>query len=315
MKRNKEKALTGHPTSVKKTTDLQRAGKREPKLMTIRIRKVAKKSSLLFSGLVLLGIAWRSDAQIVLHDSNSTALIDPFSQAGMFHWDIQGQNELQQQWFWYGIGAGPVASIDTISPPLVTPKGPNEAIIGYANPGFSVSVDYLLTGGSVVPAGGHANADIAESIKIVNLTANPLPFHFYQYSYFNLGGASADTVQLGQNLRGLYNEADQFSPGIALTETVTTPGADHGEVAPLGGTLTKLNGGGPVTLGPPFFAGPLGPGAVTWALEWDFLIGPGNSAIISKDKYLDVLVIPEPSSLVLVGLGIAAVLIRKRCKV
>jgi hypothetical protein len=105
---------------------------------------------------------------------------------------------------------------------------------------------------------------------------------------------------------------------VALSETVTTPGADHGEVAPLGATLTKLNGGGAVTLGPPFFSGPLGPGAVTWALEWDFVGGannllmPGGSALISKDKYLDVIIVPEPSALAFAALGAFGLIFLKR---
>jgi hypothetical protein len=257
------------------------------------------------------GLLCQSNAQIFLANGDSTALIDPTSQAGMYHWDVLGLNQLHQQWFWYGVGAAPVRSIDTISAPLVTPIGPNEATIAYVNPGnYSVSVDYLLTGGTLV--GPQVNADLGESIKIVNLSAAVLPFHFYQYSYFNLMGASSDTVQLGTNLRGQYNEALQFNGNVALTETVTTPGAGNGEVAPLGATLAKLNGGGPVTLGPPFFAGPLGPGAVTWALEWDLSIAPGASVLISKDKYLQVTVIPEPSALALISLGAVAFALRNR---
>ena len=264
-------------------------------------------------GIGLLGAVFQSQAQVVLHDANSTAIINPTSQAGMFHWDLNGVNQLQQQWFWYGIGAGPTFSIDTISAPTVTPKGANEAIISYANAGFSVTVDYVLTGGSPIPdINNHVNGDIGESIKIVNTTTNVLPFHFYQYSYFNINGANSDTVQLGQNLHGLFNEADQIGPFGSLSETVVTPGANHGEVAPLGATLAKLNGGGPVVLGPPFFSGPLGPGAVTWALQWDFLIGPGASAVISKDKYLDVQVIPEPSTIALVGVIAGGWILRRR---
>jgi hypothetical protein len=279
-------------------------------------RHRGSKRFLLYVAIAALGFhgaAWRADGQIVLVDGNSTAIINPFSQAGMFHWDLQGLNQLQQQWFWYGVGAGPVFSIDTISAPLLTPKGPNEAIITYANASFTVSVDYLLTGGAVVPAGGTANADIGESIRIVNTTASVLSFHFYQYSYFNLNGANSDTVSLGQNPLGQYNEALQSSGANALSESVVTPGANHGEVAPLGATLAKLNGGGPVTLGPPFFSGPLGPGAVTWALEWDLQIAPGATALISKDKYLSVVVpVPEPSAFTLAGLGLAALAFLKR---
>jgi hypothetical protein len=260
--------------------------------------------------LGVVGMVCHSEAQVVLADGNSTALIDPFTQTGMFHWDIQGQNQLQQQWFWYGIGNGPVASIDTIGVPTIVQGSANDALISYQNPIFKVSVEYTLTGGSVVPS-GPANADIGEAIKIVNTTGTVLPFHFYQYSYFNLNGLSSDTVQLGLNLHGLFNEADQSNGPLALTETVTTPGANHGEVAPLGGTLAKLNGGGPVTLGPPFFAGPLGPGAVTWALEWDFNINPGATAIISKDKYLQIIV-PEPSAFTLFGMGIVALAVLQR---
>src|SRR5262245_2022739 len=80
-------------------------------------------------GIGLLGVVFQSEAQIILHDANSTVAIDPTSQAGMFHWDLNGVNQLNQQWFWYGIGANAVHSIDTISAPTVTPKGPNEAII------------------------------------------------------------------------------------------------------------------------------------------------------------------------------------------
>ncbi len=278
-------------------------------------------NSFLLVALLTGGVAGQSNAQILLHDGNSTALIDPTTQAGMFHWGIQGQNQLQQQWFWYGIGNGPVNSIDTLGAPVVTPKGPNEAILTYTVPGLlSISVDYVLTGGAVVAAGQHANADIGESIRILNLSANPLPLHFYQYSFFNLNGLSSDIVSLGQNARGLYNEALQTSGGVALSETVTTPGADRGEVAPLGATLAKLNGGGPVTLGPPFFSGPIGPGAVTWAFQWDFVGGannllmPGGSALISKDKYLDIIIVPEPSVLALLALGTLGVAFLKRRK-
>ena len=266
------------------------------------------------AALLVFGAVGQSQAQITLTDHNSTAIIDPSSQAGMFHWDIQGLNQLNQQWFWFGVGANPVASIDTISAPLVTPKGPNEAIISYANAGFSVSIDYLLTGGSVMPPGQHANADIGESIRIVNTTSNALPFHFYQYSYFNLLNASSDIVQLSANSHGLLNDASQNSGSAALTETVVTPGANHGEVAPVGATLAKLNGGGPVTLGPPFFNGPLGPGAVTWALQWDFNIAAGGTALISKDKYLDIVIppVPEPSAFALAGMGLLGLAVHKR---
>ena len=259
-----------------------------------------------------LFLARLSIAQVLLVNGDSTAAIDPYSQRGMYQWTVDGQNQLQQQWFWYGVGNGPVQSLDTISStPTVVLTGTRELTATYFSSGsFSVSADYLLTGGAI--GGGQGSAALAETIQIVNLSAAPLSYHFYEYSYFNLQAAGRDIVQLGKNLSGQYDEALQYNSSASLTETVTTPGADHGEVAPLGLTLAKLNNGSPLTLGSPFGAGPVGPGAVTWALEWDLNILPGSSAIISKDKYLNVLLVPEPSVLSLILLGSILVLNRVR---
>ena len=258
------------------------------------------------------GVLSPSHAQIVtLTDNNSVAQVNVGSQAGMFNWFVQGQDQLAQQWFWYSIGNTAPQSIDTISAPTISLyNGTRGLSVMYNNGSYSVSIDYLLSGGSVVGPGQFAASDIGENIRILNQTANPLSFKFYQYSDFDLGGLGNDTVQLGQNLRGLFNEASQTDPLAGLTETVVTPGAIHGEANLFPTTLATLNNGiNPVTLNDT--VGPVGPGDATWALEWDFVINPGATALISKDKYLTVL-IPEPSSLTLLGLGAAVALAWKR---
>ena len=64
---------------------------------------------------------WQAEAQIVtLTDNNSSAQVDVGSQAGMFNWSIQGQNQLNQQWFWFRVGQAPEAAINTISPAAIT---------------------------------------------------------------------------------------------------------------------------------------------------------------------------------------------------
>ena len=267
------------------------------------------------AAIAISGSVSPSNAQIVtLSENNSVALVDTGSQAGMFYWAIQGQNQLQQQWFWYAVGNNAPASIDTISAPAVGLfSGTRGLSLTYAQAGFNVNISYLLSGGAVVPVGDSGVSDIGETIRIQNTTAAPLPFKFYQYSNFDLGGAGNDTVQLGTNPRGLYNEAIQSDPLAGLTETVTTPGANHGEAAFFNQTLLKLNNGvNPVTFDDNL--APVGPGNATWALEWDFVINPGNTALISKDKYLTVVIenIPEPSALALVGLGLASGLVWKR---
>ncbi len=252
----------------------------------------------------------QANAQIItLADNNSTAQIDPTSQNGMFDWSVQGRNQLFQQWFWYRIGSTLQHSIDTISAPVITTYGTREVTISYTANNFTLSIDYLLSGGSVVGPGQFANSDIGETIRIVNTSAGALDFHFFQYSDFDLGGPGNDTVQLGRNGRGLFNDAYQQDPQAGLTETVTTPGANHGEVDYFANTRNRLNTIAGYNLND--VAGPVGPGDVTWALQWDLNIAAGGSAIISKDKYLSVLV-PEPSTFALAGLGIAMWALRRR---
>lgn len=263
-------------------------------------------SSLIICVLSLLHAGLEpARAQITtLSSGTSVAQVNPNSQAGMFSWAVQGQNQLAQQWFWYRIGNNAEQSIDTIGTPVVsTFSGTRGLSTVYTSAGqFSVQVDYLLTGGAVVGNGQTAVSDMAETITINNLSANPLDFHFFQYSDFDLGGQPGNqTVQLGTNIFGKFNEAVQSLPGGTLTETVTAPGADHGEVAFFNQTLVKLNNGVADNLNDN--TGPLGPGDGTWALQWDFL-GLTGSKIISKDKNLQV-VVPEPSTWSLIAAGLA----------
>ena len=266
--------------------------------------------------LALHGSVCQSHAQIItLHHNNSTALIDTGSQAGMFHWDVQGQNQLHQKWFWYRIGnLGPEMSIDTISLPA------NSTFLGtrglstiYANANFNLEIDYTLTGGATVAVGQTAQADISESITINNTSGSPLDFHFFQYSDFDIGGPGNDTVQLGTDANGKFNSADQSDPLAGLTESVsvTAPSANHGETAAIPLTLNKLNNPAPDTLNDNPVAGP---GNVTWALEWDLSIDPGGSVLISKDKHLTVQIVPEPSALVLLPAALLASAFYRRAR-
>ena len=260
-----------------------------------------------------LGVAGQAVAQVyTLTDLNSIARIDPYSQRGMFDWSVEGQNQLYQQWFWYRIGDnGPEASINNISTPVVTPIDSRSISLAYSSQSYSVEINYLLTGG----AAGSRVSDILETIRISNLGTTALSMHFFQYSDFNLqGSAGNDVVGLGRNLRQLFNEAWQHDAGLpagqGLTETVTTPGASHGEVGLGTFTIDRLNDGLPTVLNDGM--GALGPGDVTWALQWDLSIAPGASVVISKDKNVFVSVIPEPTSFALLSLGLIALALRKR---
>jgi hypothetical protein len=256
---------------------------------------------------IVCGLVSHSEAQIItLANNNSTAQISAGSQAGMFNWLVDGQSQLAQQWFWYRVGSsGPEASIDTISTPSIVQPNAKAVFVTYSNAQYSVEVDYLLNGS----APGSGQADMGESITINNTSGGTLNFHFFQYSDFDLSATiGAETVTLSTNQFGLVNQVDQRDATMTLQETVTTPGANHGEGAFFPTTLNALNDALATTLNDNY--GPVGAGDVTWALEWDLNILNGQSVLISKDKRLQL--IPEPSTVALVSLGLIALGLQKR---
>jgi hypothetical protein len=262
-------------------------------------------SWLVPSVVAVQGFLVSSQAQVItLVNNNSTAQVDTASQSGMFNWFVDGHDYLAQQWFWYRVGSsGPESAINTISAPSITTPNAQTLYTRYNNGSYGVEVDYVLTG--FAPGSGQSH--VTESISITNGTAQPLNFHFFQYSDFDLG--AADTVQLGKSLGGLFNEADQSGGGTLFSETDVTPGANHGEASLFPTTLNELNDGATTTLNDN--AGPVGPGDATWALQWDFTIAPGSSVGISKQK---ILTVPEPSCVALVSAGLAICALGRRKK-
>jgi hypothetical protein len=234
----------------------------------------------------------------------------------MFNWSIQNSpstsvDQLTQQWFWYRVGSsGPESAINTISAPTITTPNASTLYTSYTDSlgRFNLSVKYSLVGGATLSG----TSDITEQITINNTSGAPLPFHFYQYSDFDMGGtAEGDSVTLSKNgLTSRFNQSDQ-ADGANIVETVITPNADHGEAGFFPVLLNKLNDGSPTTLNDSLTAGP---GDVDWGFEWDPIIPTGGSYIISKDKHIDIPVVPEPSLAVMLP-GMFAFLLRRRAAV
>jgi len=275
-----------------------------------------QKRGLFSVGFLVLGLAFQAEAQITLTDGNSIAKVDPNSQAGMFYWGVVTsptgliQNQLNKQWFWYGLGTSPTKSIDTLGAAVITGLNANTVTTTYTDSQnrFNIGITYSLSGGSFASG----TADISEQIKINNTSGTVLPFHFFQYSDFNMGGdPSGDTGVLSKNGFTLrFNQADQVD-GANLSEVVITPNANHGEVDTVPNTLNKLNG--------PYFGSlddtkTTATGDVAWAFQWDVNINAGSSFLISKDKHLDVGVVPEPSTLALISSGLIVLALHRRRK-
>ena len=243
-------------------------------------------------------------AVITLRDLNSEADFDLESSAGFASWRVDGTDHLRKQWFWYRVGDGPERSLDTLTLDKYKVsdgdmEAGNERLIAlYLGSGFSVMVDFILTGG---PAGSGAS-DLMEVITLRNTGRETLDFHFFQYVDFELRGDSRD---LSAEIRG-GNTAVQKDVYSALSETVVTWAPSRYEVAFYDDTLKKLTDADADDLSN--VAGPLGPGDLTWAFQWDVSLKPGQTFIISKDKNL----VPEPGCLLLLGLGGLALVLRRR---
>lgn len=260
-------------------------------------------AALVVSGMLLVpGKGMATPSPVTLNDGGSSAMVDLTSSAGMYNWSVGGQNQLNQQWFWYAIGSGAPQSIDSIGlVSYTTPNGlnGNEVSALYQNSQLSLTIDYVLSGGGV----GSGSADITESITVKNTSGGSIDFHFYQYSDFNLlGDGSADSVQLF-GMPGSWNFVDQTAGSSGIGEAIVAPDANHGEAAYFGTTLAELNGLSALTLNDHPNAGP---GDVTWALEWDPTIANGAVFDLSKDKSLFIQVVPEPSTVAFIALGLGA---------
>jgi hypothetical protein len=236
---------------------------------------------------------------VTMNDGGSTASIDLGSSAGMNSWTVNGQNQLNQQWFWYQTDGGVAQPINTISAPTYTTyngaNGINEVTVVYQNSKLSLSIDYFLTGGGM----GSGNADITESIMAKNISGGNLNLNFYQYSAFNLLQAGHDTVQILGN-PGAYTFVRQANGSTAIQEAVTAPDAMFAEAADLGYTLNRLNTVTNLNLNDVTSAGP---GLETWSLQWNEALASGQEFDLTKDKSLSIQVTPEPSMIALLGLG------------
>ena len=271
--------------------------------------------ALAVAGLIFSFVVGTASAQIyTLSSGNSSVSINPYSSAGMESWIVDGQNQLNQQWFWYRTGnSGPVASIDTISAPVVSWLSDYSILsITYADSLFSINLLFSLVGG----ASGSGASDLSEQISIQNLTSSKQTIDFFQYADFNLGGTpNNDTGQLDQSGR-MYTGVVQYnSPGCMVSENVDTAVSHPANYAEIGtgsgATSTILN-----SFGNPSFThlndqndGPPNGGNINWGLEWDTTIAGGGTYIISKDLNLSGVVpvpVPEPSAGSLILLGVLA---------
>lgn len=262
-----------------------------------------------FIGAIAFAAGSASAVVWQLDDRNSTILVDDASSAGMFNWTVDGVNHMYQQWFWYRVGNVAESPINSL--PLTGAfasdtnpfSDPRQDTLGlrYENAQVRITPTWTLRGGLA----GSNHSDVTEAIAIDNLTNAPLSISFFQYSDFDLGGTVQDqSVEIPAPLHNTAGQTD--INGFTTSETVVTPQPSHYEVNFFPNTLNRLNDGLPDVLNDT--AGPIGPGDLTWAFQWDLNIPAGGTVIISKDKSI----VPAPGDAALLGIAGLALVRRRR---
>jgi hypothetical protein len=252
--------------------------------------------------LVLAGPAAQKSvgALFTLTDANASASFQTATADNNFNWTVDGVNQMSQQAFWYRVGDGPEQLLHGL--PIAVQGttdsnfdgNPDTLFVRYNGAGFEADMRYGLDGGTA----GSGAADMSEQISIVNTTNEPLSFHFFQYTDFDVRGTAGDDSAVFTNA----NAVDQFEGSVRFTETVVTPVPSHREIAFFPTTRNKLNDGLPTTLSDTPIGSVIGTGNLTWAYQWDVIISPGSTFQVSKDK--DIRAVPEPAATILVSVAL-----------
>jgi len=270
--------------------------------------------ALLVAGMVMVAGASASAGIFTLQDGNSSARFNTDalasgSRVGMDRWFVDGVNHMYSQWFWFRTDGDTQERRINSLPELAGGtsdtnfNGQDETLfLRYGNMGdYTIETTFGLQGGSV----GSGTADITEQIRITNHGSAPRTFSFFQYCDFDLNNDINDDF-VGVVNPNAVRQMD-FLSGTIVSETVLTPTFTLSEVNIYPTTLLKLDNGAVDNLDGSM--GPLvGRRDYTWAFQWDFILGPGDSFLISKDKQIT----PTPGTLALLGLGGLACARRRR---
>ena len=266
------------------------------------------KISLAVFGMVLVA-AYGNAQSVTLANNGSTATVNLGGPGtiGMNNWSVDTgsgmQNQLNQQWFWYSVNGGTtVSSIDALGGLTYSTNAAGSSLSAtYQNSTLAVVITYNLSGSGL----GSGGADLTEAIQVFNVGSTTInSLNFYQFSNFNLLQNNLNTIGIG-GWPGAYTSISQTTSAGAngIEETIDTPYANYAEAGPAG------SGNGTV-LGDVISGNPLngtiayGPGDVAWAFEWNSSLAAGGEFDITKDKNLSIQIVPEPTSMALIAVGL-----------
>jgi hypothetical protein len=252
-----------------------------------------------------------SDAAIYnLNNKNSAMVVD--STSGIGSWTIDGVSHLYYHTWFYRLGnSGPESLVQSLGTETLNQffnaSSQSQLDLTYASTSVSVRTVTSLVGKTT----GSASSQMGESITVRNLSAANIEFNLFQYADFDLSGsASGQTVQFFQNtLNNEYYQVVQTDGSSTYTSTITTAGTPiaHFQADSYPSIINSLQDGIATTLNDTVSAGP---GDAEYAYQWTITLAPNQSFQISKVTSI----VPEPTSLALVGISLAAFLAKRRSR-
>ena len=274
-----------------------------------KLNSAAVGAAISAASLLSFSSGSQCQANIILNNGNSSVTIDPTASAGVENWNINGQNQINQEWFWYRAGSsGPESSIDTLGGTSAvydtTGNGENDtAVLTYgSSSGLKITVTYRLSGGQI----GSKTSDLGETIQIANDGKSSQTYSFFEYENFNLDGLTT-----GQSASISGKNTATVSGNGWQEQTTVSPKATDFDAATDPTLLNKLTTASDYTL--PNVA-TSGPGDVEGGFEWTVSIMGGCSYEISGDQIITgqtVSAVPEPAAAPLAAIALGGLLMAR----
>jgi hypothetical protein len=253
-------------------------------------------------------------ANVVLTDGNSSVTIDPTATAGVENWTVAGQNQLNQEWFWFRSGSkGGQSSLNSLGTPSVTlldtnNNGLNDVakLIYGSSSGLQITVTYMLSGGQA----GSLSSDLSDTIKISNNGSSALDFHFFEYANFNLGNSTS-----GESVAIVNGNTSTVSGNGGQAQTVVSPIPNEFEANVSPTLLNEISSSSKkYTLSD---ANSASSGDGEFGDEWDASLAMcGSSLVITGDTVIKapaaVVQVPEPVNGAMAVLGLSGTLLMRR---
>lgn len=252
------------------------------------MRRILTVSLFIVALAAMAGIA-QAQAPFTLTDNNSVAYME--TDTFMWGWSVDGVSQLYEQDWWIRIGDGPQRRLGELLAPTWMQLSANSLQSTFTGYGITATATYTLLGG----VAGSGTADISEMLAIN--TDGRQPVSVFQYCDFDLGGDADGDMAAHVNA----NLIRQWDAGWVLDEVVI-PTASAWEIGPQSSILWNLQNtpGYDLTNS----VSPFGPGDTAYAWQWN---ATGGSFIISKDKHISKVAIPEPMSMLLGTMGLTSV--------